>query len=61
MAIRDGRHASKSKQITSLVGFDVALPIGLASTSRDLVFHCEMKNIKKDTFILGDCNKNVNI
>ena len=25
------------------------------------VFHWEMKNIKKDTFIIGDCNKKVQV
>ena len=41
MAIRDQRHVNKSKQTTSLVGFDVAPPIDVASRSRDLlkVFH----------------------
>ena len=44
------------------MGFDVIPPIGVASTSRDLMFlNWEMKNIKKDTFIKGDCKKNVNI
>ena len=44
----------------SLVEFDVAPSIGLVSRSRDLhVFHQEMKNIKKDTFIHGDYNENV--
>ena len=42
------------------MGFDVAPPIGVASRSRDNVFHWEMKNIKKDTFISGHGNKNVN-
>ena len=37
MAIRDRRHTNKSKQITSLAGFDVALPIGVASRSRDFM------------------------
>ena len=51
MAIRDQRHDNKSKQ-TSQADTDVAQPIGVASWSRDLMFfHCEMKNIKKDTFI----------
>ena len=51
MAIRDQRHDNKSKQTTSLAGFDVAPPIGVASRSRDSVFHWEMKKIKKDTII----------
>ena len=38
MAIRDRRHVNKSKQTTSLSGFDVAPPIGEASRSRDLMF-----------------------
>ena len=38
MAIHDQGHANKSKQTTSLVGFDVAPPIGAASRSRDLMF-----------------------
>ena len=38
MTIRDRRHANKNKQITSLVGFDVARPIGVASRSRVLMF-----------------------
>ena len=46
----------------SLVEFDVAPSIGLVSISRDLhVFHQEMKNIKKDTFIHGDYNENENV
>ena len=38
MAIRVRRHTNKSKQTTSLDGFDVAPPIGVASRSRDLMF-----------------------
>ena len=38
MAIRDRRHANKSKRTTSLSGFDVAPPIGVASGSHDLMF-----------------------
>ena len=37
MAIRDRRHANQSKQ-TSLDGFNVAPPIGVASRPRDLMF-----------------------
>ena len=48
MAIRDRRHANKSKQTMSLVGFDVDPPIGVASRPLD---HWEMKNMKKVTFI----------
>ena len=51
MAIRDQRHANKSKQTTSMVGFDVAPPMCVASISCDNVFHWEINNIKKDTFI----------
>ena len=57
MAIRDQRQDNKSKQKTSLAGFDVAPPIGVASRLRDLIFSLGNENIKKDTFI----NKNVNI
>ena len=49
MAIRDQRHDKKSKQTTPQACFDVAPPIGVGSRSR--VFHWEMMNIKKDTFI----------
>ena len=38
MAIGDRLHANKSKQTTSLAGFDVAPPEGVASRSRDLMF-----------------------
>ena len=38
MAIRDRHHANKSKQTMSLDGFDVALPIGVAPRSCDLMF-----------------------
>ena len=38
MAICDQRHANKSKQTTSLAGFDVAPTIGVASRPRDLMF-----------------------
>ena len=38
MAIRDRCHANKSKQTTSLAGFDVAPPIGVASRSHDVTF-----------------------
>ena len=38
MAIRDRRDANKSKQSTSLDGFDVAPNMGVASRSRDLMF-----------------------
>ena len=38
MAIRELRDDNMSKQTTSLAGFDVALPIGVASRSRDLMF-----------------------
>ena len=52
MAIRDLRHANKSKQTASLAGFDIALSIGVASRSHDLhVFHREMKNIKKYLYL----------
>ena len=38
MAILDQHHYNKSKQTTSLAGFDVALLIGVASRSRDFMF-----------------------
>ena len=53
MAIRDRSHAKKSKQTTSLVGFDVASPVGVASRSRDLMFSLGTEEHQERYFYLG--------